>query len=102
MKRLRRQPRRQRSVNNLPQASATVAFRDVAETIDFADVVTLISGQHVEAADCNKAGVGVPYLTGPSDFPYGEIVVTKFMSIPIGLCASNAIFLITVKGFRRR
>ncbi|MFF4312293.1 restriction endonuclease subunit S [Streptomyces sp. NPDC001507] len=59
--------------------------------------VSLISGTHVMARDCNTQGVGTPYLTGPADFPNGQIKQTKFTTRPISLCRPRDI-LITVKG----
>jgi type I restriction enzyme S subunit len=62
-----------------------------------ADHVELISGQHIEAALCNENGLGYPYLTGPADFPEGEIQVTKFTRFPKVKCRSGDV-LVTVKG----
>lgn len=59
--------------------------------------VSLISGTHVMARDCNTRGIGTPYLTGPADFPRGKIKQTKFTTRPISLCKAGDI-LITVKG----
>lgn len=73
------------------------AFSDAKKIVDFASVITLVSGQHVDTEQCNKVGLGVPYLTGPSDFPDGEISVTKFTTTPSVMCQPGDI-LITVKG----
>lgn len=59
--------------------------------------VTLLSGQHVLAQHCNTSGDGVPYLTGPADFPSGKIQLTKFTNRPTTLCKAGDI-LVTVKG----
>lgn len=61
------------------------------------EAIELISGQHVAAALCNDIGVGVPYLTGPSDFPNGRIVVTRYVEQPKVLCEPGDV-LLTVKG----
>jgi type I restriction enzyme S subunit len=61
------------------------------------DGVVLLSGQHVLAHNCNSDGKGLPYLTGPADFPNGKIVHTKFTEMPTTVCGSEDI-LITVKG----
>jgi type I restriction enzyme, S subunit len=61
------------------------------------DDVTLVSGHHVLAERCNTRGVGVPYLTGPADFPTGRIRHTKFTEHPGSLCQAGDI-LVTVKG----
>ena len=73
------------------------AFSNAKESIDFASAITLVSGQHVDTEQCNNVGLGVPYLTGPSDFPDGEIIVTKFTSTPSVMCQPGDI-LVTVKG----
>lgn len=61
------------------------------------EVIELISGQHIESSNYNEKGVGIPYLTGPSDF--GELypVITKWTDKPKVLAINNDI-LITVKG----
>lgn len=62
-----------------------------------ASKITLLSGQHIEAADWNNVGKGVPYLTGPSDFSGNIPVATKFTEYPKISCKEGDI-LITVKG----
>src|SRR2546426_6778148 len=59
--------------------------------------VQLLSGHHVLAQHCNLKGEGVPYLTGPADFPNGTIRHTKFTLKPTTLCEPKDI-LVTVKG----
>ena len=59
--------------------------------------IVLLSGHHVLAQHCNVKGEGVPYLTGPADFPNGTIKQTKFTVRPTTLCEPNDI-LVTVKG----
>jgi type I restriction enzyme S subunit len=59
--------------------------------------ITLHSGHHVLAQHYNTRGVGIPYLTGPADFPNGQIQQTKFTDKPTTLCGKNDI-LVTVKG----
>lgn len=61
------------------------------------DDVTLVSGHHVLAEHCNTRGLGVPYLTGPADFPRGCIRQTKFTEYPGTFCQAGDI-LVTVKG----
>lgn len=61
------------------------------------DDILLLSGRHVLAHQCNVHGDGVPYLTGPSDFPDGTIKQTKFTNNPTTLCQDGDI-LVTVKG----
>jgi type I restriction enzyme, S subunit len=61
------------------------------------DGISLLSGHHVLAQHCNTRGEGVPYLTGPADFPNGKIQHTKFTKRPKTLCSPDDI-LVTVKG----
>jgi type I restriction enzyme S subunit len=61
------------------------------------DGINLVSGQHVLTQHCNTRGDGVPYLTGPADFPNGSISHTKFTERPSALCKTGDI-LVTVKG----
>ncbi|TAK51238.1 MAG: restriction endonuclease subunit S [Gammaproteobacteria bacterium] len=67
------------------------------ETKRLSEDVTLLSGHHVMARDCNSRGVGIPYLTGPADFPCRRIQQTKFTVRPTTLCRQGDI-LVTVKG----
>ena len=59
--------------------------------------IKLLSGHHVLAQNCNTEGKGLPYLTGPSDFPQGLIKQTKFTEKPSTICTKDDI-LLTVKG----
>lgn len=59
--------------------------------------IRLISGQHILADDYSNEPGGIPYLTGPADFPNGKIVVTKYTSSPKVVCEPGDI-LLTVKG----
>ena len=59
--------------------------------------INLISGRHVVASGCNTDGSGMPYLTGPEDFPNGRIQATKFVSKPDVVCEPGDILLV-VKG----
>src|SRR5262245_419281 len=61
------------------------------------DGVTLRSGHHILAQHCNTDGKGVPYITGPADFPNGFIRHSKFTEKPATICRPNDI-LVTVKG----
>ncbi|MES0091028.1 restriction endonuclease subunit S [Mesorhizobium sp. M0030] len=67
------------------------------ESVSIEDLSRLVSGQHVPTDQTNDSGDGVPYLTGPSDFPDGDVVVTKFTTRPLVMCEPDDI-LITVKG----
>ena len=59
--------------------------------------ITLLSGYHVLARHCNTDGDGIPYITGPADFPKGVIQHTKYTTSPKTICRANDI-LVTVKG----
>ena len=59
--------------------------------------IALHSGHHVLAQHCNTQSEGVPYLTGPADFPEGRIQHTKFTTRPSTICSPGDI-LVTVKG----
>lgn len=63
----------------------------------FADGIKLISGQHVEAQYVNEREDGYPYLTGPADFPQGNIIVSKYTDQGRKFSQKGDI-LITVKG----
>ncbi|MBP7410155.1 restriction endonuclease subunit S [Methanoculleus sp. 10] len=67
------------------------------EAIPLCEDISLLSGHHVLARHCNTHGDGVPYLTGPADFPEGHIQQTKFTTHPTTLCHKGDI-LVTVKG----
>jgi type I restriction enzyme S subunit len=67
------------------------------EWVRLGEVIELISGQHV-LPDCyNADGVGIPYLTGPSDFSDKIVNVSRWTPIPKVVSIKNDI-LITVKG----
>jgi type I restriction enzyme S subunit len=72
-------------------------FTDEWKTKSLQEDVTLVSGHHVLAQNCNTRGHGVPYITGPADFPDGRIHQTKFTHKPISMCQAGDI-LVTVKG----
>jgi type I restriction enzyme S subunit len=59
--------------------------------------IKLLSGHHVLAQYCNTDGYGVPYITGPADFPKGIIQHTKYTTKPGTICHANDV-LVTVKG----
>jgi type I restriction enzyme S subunit len=72
-------------------------FRGEWESKRLGTDVTLLSGHHVLAEYCNDRGDGLPYLTGPADFPERRIRHTKFTKRPGTTCQANDI-LVTVKG----
>jgi type I restriction enzyme S subunit len=66
-------------------------------TTTIADDIDLISGQHIQASECSPDVDGTPYLTGPTDFPNGKIIVSKYTKMPKVMCNEGDI-LLTVKG----
>jgi type I restriction enzyme S subunit len=88
------------SAGNIPPGYKQTEVGVIPEDWDIEPLrcdVTLLSGQHVLAQHCNTSGDGVPYLTGPADFPSGKIQLTKFTNRPTTLCKAGDI-LVTVKG----
>ena len=57
----------------------------------------IVPGRHIIEADHNRAGRGVPYLTGPSDFGELQAKATRWTEKPDVLCQPQDI-LVTVKG----
>lgn len=57
----------------------------------------VISGQHIAANKHKNSPPGVPYLTGPADFPNGIIEGEKFTEHPKVICKEGDI-LLTCKG----
>lgn len=62
-----------------------------------AEVIELISGQHLMADEHNADGRGIPYLTGPSDFGEKSPVPSRWTEHP-KVTAQPGDILITVKG----
>ena len=67
------------------------------KTTTLETVCDLISGQHIDAGDYNSDGVGIGYLTGPSDFGLLHPIVSKWTLVPKRTALRNDI-LVTVKG----
>jgi type I restriction enzyme S subunit len=59
--------------------------------------IKLISGQHIDAANCNTVNLGTPYLTGPADFIGKTPGTSRFTNQP-KVCCEKGDILITVKG----
>ena len=57
----------------------------------------LIAGQHILESNYNQKKIGIPYLTGPSDFLEDFPIITKWTEYPKSIAQKNDI-LITVKG----
>jgi type I restriction enzyme S subunit len=64
---------------------------------ELGELVELVSGQHLLADQQNSYGVGIPYLTGPSDF--GEISpkASRWTTVERAIAIQGDI-LVTVKG----
>lgn len=75
----------------------TVSENKQWKKVKLENIIELISGQHVDANNYNTMGKGIPYLTGPADFPNGKIIVSKYTENPKAVCQKGDI-LITVKG----
>ena len=67
------------------------------EVVKLGEKIKLISGQHIESHLYNNEKVGIPYLTGPNDYPNGIIQATKYTEHPKVKCNKDDI-LITCKG----
>jgi type I restriction enzyme S subunit len=61
------------------------------------EMIELVSGQHIEAADYNEQKRGAPYLTGPSDFGEKHPTYTRWTEKP-KVTAKGGDLLVTVKG----
>lgn len=61
------------------------------------DLMTLISGQHINSEDYNENRNGIGYLTGPSDFGSFGPVISKWTQKP-KIVSEKGDILITVKG----
>lgn len=67
------------------------------EWVRLGEIIELVSGQHVEAADWNDKKDGYPYLTGPSDFGDTNPIFSRWTKKP-KVFAKKGDILITVKG----
>lgn len=68
-----------------------------AKDVILADIIELISGQHLLASEYNEEGKGIPYLTGPSDFGTKYPTPSRWTETP-KVIAEPGDILITVKG----
>lgn len=69
----------------------------MSSRLTLASKIKLLSGQHIEAINCNALRKGIPYLTGPSDFSGTIPVASKYTEHPKVRCQKGDI-LLTVKG----
>jgi type I restriction enzyme S subunit len=61
------------------------------------DVAKIVPGRHILGEDHNCDGIGVPYITGPSDFTEEVASPSRWTKSPDVICEGGDI-LITVKG----
>jgi len=61
------------------------------------NVAKIIPGRHILGDDHNREGIGVPYITGPSDFTEDVALPSRWTQSPEVMCEAGDI-LITVKG----
>ncbi|MDL5053762.1 restriction endonuclease subunit S [Oscillatoria laete-virens NRMC-F 0139] len=65
--------------------------------VSLGEVCSVHPGQHVLESDYNHKGIGVGYLTGPTDFREVYPLVTKWAEKPKAWCKPGDV-LVTVKG----
>ncbi|WP_397572554.1 restriction endonuclease subunit S [Silanimonas sp.] len=61
------------------------------------EVAQVVSGQHLLDGEHNTAGVGIGYLTGPSDFGREVPTISRWTESPKATCQRGDV-LVTVKG----
>ena len=86
--------------SHLREKTFEALFAKIGEqygVMQLGDGIKLISGQHIAAKDYNLDGVGMGYLTGPSDFGNINPSVTKFTTSP-KKTAQQGDVLVTIKG----
>ena len=89
-----------KSARELFESLAHKLFSDRAAIdglIKIKELISLISGQHIEAANYNTDVDGIGYLTGPSDFGKRHPIVSKWTPLPKKTALANDV-LLTVKG----
>ena len=67
------------------------------ELVNFKDCATLISGRDLSKNEYNSDSIGIPYITGASNFINGNILINRWTAIPKTISVKNDI-LITCKG----
>ena len=61
------------------------------------DVIQLLSGRDLEPYQYNSDGIGIPYMTGASNFCHEELIVNRWTEVPITVSHFGDL-LITCKG----
>ena len=75
-------------------------YQDLPETwelVNFKDCITLISGRDLGKDEYNSDSIGIPYITGASNFINGNIQINRWTPVPKTISIENDI-LITCKG----
>ena len=75
-------------------------YQDLPETwelVNFKDCATLISGRDLSKDEYNSDSIGIPYITGASNFINGNIQINRWTPAPKTISTRNDI-LITCKG----
>ena len=75
-------------------------YQDLPETwklVNFKDCATLISGRDLSKDEYNSNSIGIPYITGASNFINGNILINRWTTAPKTVSLENDI-LITCKG----
>ena len=67
------------------------------ELVNFKDCATLISGRDLSKNEYNSDSIGIPYITGASNFINGNILINRWTETPKTISVKNDI-LITCKG----
>ena len=67
------------------------------ELVNFKDCATLISGRDLNKNEYNAESIGIPYITGASNFINGNILINRWTTAPKTISEVNDI-LITCKG----
>ena len=67
------------------------------ELVNFKDCATLISGRDLNKNEYNAENIGIPYITGASNFINGNILINRWTTVPKTISEVNDI-LITCKG----
>ena len=67
------------------------------ELVNFKDCATLISGRDLNKNEYNAESIGIPYITGASNFINGNILINRWTIVPKTISEVNDI-LITCKG----
>ena len=85
---------------DLPLIEADATLPEIPsgyQWVRLGQVITLLSGQHLQPGEYNEDGLGIPYITGPADFGQGELTVSRYTVLHKSVATKGNI-LLTVKG----